>query len=905
MSDLDDLKRRIDIHDLAERLGLERPDRNGNYRSPHHADKAPSLQIGGRKYPDGWYDHSAGQGGDCIDLVKYALGHDTAEAIRWLRDQYGIPDERAAKAESRPATLVEHIASQCFKQTAPAAEYLTGRGIAAEVIERAIKSKAVGYNDWTSPKKPLGAVGYGGPATAFLVRTFNPGRLVAVDLRYHDPALNGGVKTGCQGEKLGHPWTSDLRALQRAHTVVVVESPINALTADSGCLVGTLRGWAAVATRGVNGLDGLDLTPYRGKRVIICMDKDAPDAKGRRPGVEASWALHARLTANKIAAHLVDQADWTVNDLNDLLQAGGAEAVARAMQRLQPWAIPGVPGKEEKGRARVFLPPGDFAVYWQFRSREDFTSKIVVSEEKDEDGNAQEKIKYSDLCGFRVADIAKINVASAGSTLTGEDDHQPTVLFAVTAQTPYHGNDLLRSVTTFDRINNLDWWKRVGPVWKPAEFLRLVNLWGRAIGLNQRDAVNFVGLCWKQGKPHVNEGPDAYFTDPEKQCPYHNLRFPSGPVDAARRVVLAYSQTFSHQAALILLVWALGGHLKAFLSFWPHMSLQADKGVGKSTLTERLSRTIAFTMFSGQSLQTDFRLITSISHTSHPVGWEELSARKQEIIDRAVSILQEAYKHTITRRGSELTEFVACAPVLLVGEDVRVRSLLGKITRVQLREKGELLPFDLPPFPVRQWLEYLAKLTREQVLGLHARASEHCRKHCRATSHDAGARRMVDNYAALLTAWRLLRDFAGIAADELPFDSALLQEMNEHIAETCADREPWVWILEVVFNEIAAGAYPFPYRFDFLDDQEVFYLRTSHVMHHISTKPGLRAVWDGLTVKSDRVFKKQLRNAGVIGADRANPTIGGQRVDHMVALSIAKLAEYGLHPEESRRAQNS
>jgi hypothetical protein len=900
MSAIEDLKRQIGIHELAERLGLERPDPHGNYRSPHHKDKFPSVQVGGKKYPDGWFDHSAGVGGDQIDLVEYVQGIGTAEAIQWLRDQYNLPDNRRTTAESRPTTLVEHIAAQSLKETDASADYLAGRGILYDVIDRAIKAKAVGFNAWTSPKKSLGSAGYGGPATVFLVRSFNPGRLVAVDLRYHDPSLNGGVKTGCQGEKVGYPWTTDLRALQRAKTVVVVESPINALSVESAAQVGRLSDWAAIATRGVNNLEDIDLLPYRGKRVLLCFDRDEPDAKGRRPGQEAGWALHARMTAHKIAVHLIDQSEWNCNDINDLLCDVGPEETARALQKFQPWAIPGVPGRAEKGRSRVFLPLADFAVYYQFRVREDFTSYVQI--DRDADGN--EQINFKDLAGFRVADIARINIASASATLTGDIDRQPNILFAVTAQTPYHGSDLVRIVTSFERIHNLDWWKRIGPVWRPSEFLRLITLWGRAITLNQREAVNFVGLCWKNGKPHVNEGPDAYFTDPEKQCPYHNLAFPSGSSDDARRVIRAYAQTFSHHAALLLLVWALGGHLKAFLSFWPHLTLQARKGSGKSTLTERLSRSIACTMFSGQSLQTDFRLITSISHTSHPVGWEELSARRQEIIDRAVSILQEAYKHTITRRGSEMTEFVACAPVLLAGEDVPVRSLLGKVVRVQLRQKGELLPFDLPAFPVRQWLDYLATLKREQVLGLHAQASEFCHKHCRAEGHDDGAKRMVDNYAGLLVAWRLLRDFCAIDVGEIPLESALLREMNEHIAETSADREPWVWIVEVILNEIAAAAYPLPYRFGLVEDQEVIFLRPAHMIHHLQTKPGLRAIWDGLPVKSDRVFKKQLQEAGVIVADRVHPTISGQRVDHMVALSIAKLAEYGLYPEESTRAQN-
>lgn len=895
MATIEDLKRQINIHDLATRLGLKRPDPSGNYRSPHHPDKSPSLQVGGKKYPDGWYDHSAGQGGDAIDLVIYVQGGTTAEALAWLREQYGFADDRPAR-EERPATLVEHIAAQSLLDPKPASAYLAGRGISPEVIDRAIKLKAVGFNAWSSPRKPPGTFGHGGPATAFLVRSLNPGRLVAVDLRYHDPDLNGGQKSGCQGEKRGYPWISDPRALARAHTVVIVESPINALSAESAFLAGHQADWAALALRGTANAETLELLPLRGKRVVLCLDHDRPDDKGRRPGPEAAWTLHLRLTAARIAAHLVDQADWECNDLNDYLQANGPEATAKTLKRFQPWAIPGLAGVAEPGRKRVFLPAADFAIYDHFRVREDFTS--FFTREQDREGN--ETPKYSDLAGFRIADIAKIDIASAASALTGDEDHQPNTLFAVSAQNSFYGHELIRHVTTFERLHKIDWWLRIGPVWMPQPFLRLIYLWGRAITLGKRDAVNFVGLCWKGGKLHVNEGPDTYFTAPEKQCPYHNLRFPTGtPADAAK-VVRAYSATYSHQSALFLLTWALGGHLKAVLAFWPHLALQADKGKGKTTLCERLTRTIACTLFSGDSLETGFRLVTSTSHTSHPVIWEEISARRQEIIDRAVSTLQEAYKYSISRRTSEQTEYVKCAPVLLMGEAVEepVRSIIGKSVRVQLREKGPLLPADLPPFPVRQWLDFLATLPPQQIRSVYQQAVEFCRARCRAGGSDEGASRMVENYAAVLTAWRLLQEFAGIALDEIPLTGMLLQEMNGHIGETQASRQPWVWIVEIVLNEIAAGGYPFPYRFGELDGQEVFYLRPSQMVHHLKTKPGLRSIWDGMPVKSDRVLKKQMRDAGVIVAERTDPTIHGQRASHMIALSMTKLAEYGLFPEE-------
>lgn len=885
------IKQRVNIHDLAGRLGLVQAEKGGNYRSPHHPDQSPSLQIGGKKYPDGFFDYSSGDKGDCVDLVQYVNGLDNAGAVEWLENEYGLNPPQASAAP-KERNLVEFLADQCRHNPDPARAYLEGRKIAPEIIERAIRSGTVGFNDWTSPAKPPGSLGHGGPATGFIVKTMNPGRVVAVDFRYHDPALNGGVKTKSQGEKVGYPWCSDWRAVQRAKTVLIVESAINALSAETAIdKADFLKGWACIATRGTQTIDGGDWRWLRGKRVVICMDNDPPDSKGKCPGREAAWKLHELLTAENIAAHLVDQGDWAVNDLNDLLQAQPLGDVARAINRFEPWAIPGVPGQPKKGRARIFLPSADYNAYYLYRVREDFTSYAEISE----DAEGSEQTKTKDLASFRLAGLSKVTVQSSISTMTGDPDHQPETLFAVSAQTAFHGNELVRVVTTYEKMNSPEWWRKLGTVWMPAQWMRLVNIWGRATHLGQRDAVNFVGLCYKGGKLRVNEGADCYFTNPDQQCPYSNLTFPSGDKRNAAIVLRAYAKTLSHNAGLQVLVWALGAHLKVLLSFYPHCVLQASKSKGKSTFLERLSRTISFTMFSGQSIQTEFRQVTSISHTSHPVGWDELSARKQDVIDRAVALLQEAYKFSINRRGSELTEFLISAAVLLAGEDVPIRSLLGKVIRVQIRDKGPLLPPDLPQFPVRQWLDYLAKLDPKQLLLQYENLAAFCAGYCRAAPGDDGAQRMTRNYAAVLTAWRLLCDFAGVTEEEFNFVPTLIEEMNSHIAETGHEREPWVWIVEIILNEIAAKAYPYPWRTEWLDNEDVLYLRTSHVMHHLATKPGLKLIYDGLPVKSDRVFKGQLKAAGVIVNGRVGPVIDGQRCDHMVALSLNKLARFGLH----------
>ncbi len=905
-----EIKQRLDLHDVADRLALVRPQAGGNYRSPGHADKSPSLSIfEGADGTQGWKDWSADRGGDHVGLVMYVRDCEFPEAMDWLHDEFALPRDpapgRTAGEPKRERSLAEWIADRAIAALAEdegaglrsVMAYLTGRGIPEAIVDRAVKLKALGWNTWCSTKHAAGAVGHGGPGVSFIVRTPNPGHVVAVDTRYLDPELNGGVKTNSQGEKLGAPWCMNWKDVQRARVVYFVESAINALSVEAAGIPGA----AAVALRGTQTVDEFDLAPYLGKRVAICMDADDIDPRtGKQPGQEAAWRLYERLTGAGIAALLVRQDQWAVNDVNDLLHAQGPEALRSALTEMEPWAIAGVPGGEpvRPWKRRVFLPGHDWAVYWRYRTKDDFTTFVQIDKDPE---TGEERTIPMDVCGFRVASMSRVTVASALSTMTGEVDAQPTTLFAVSVQAPRHGPNLQRRVFQDEQLHNLQHWSKFGPIFKPQQFSRLVTVLERSADLGARRAINFVGLAWRDGRPAVNEGPDCYFRHPEQQCPYHNLRFPSGPVADAKRVVTAYQATFRQNAAAMALVWALGAHLKAFLGFWPHLVMQANKGAGKTTLTHRLARTMAMSMFSGQSINTEFRQLTSISYTSHPVGWEELSARQQQVIDRAVSILQEAYQHQYTRRGSEMIDYLICAPVLLAGEDVPVDSLLGKVIRTDLSgRKGEPIPQDLPRFPVKEWLTWLAGLRRDQVQEHYEKARLWCIDHSRAPKADDGAARISGNYAALMTAWKLICEFAGVDVMQGGFLQDVTAEMNLHIAETKADREPWVKILETLFSEIDAGQFRHPHMFDTVvddkyEEHEVLLVRTRHVMDHLATSNHLRDRYNALPVKSDRVFKQQIKAAGIcVGVDHER-TIGQKRVSHLVALGLDHLREYGLH----------
>jgi hypothetical protein len=918
MANINEVKRIVNprLHDLAARLGIKQGTGGDDalYHSPHHPDKHPSLSIyiGHPTHGDGWKDHSQDVGGSCIDLVMFVQDCTASEALKYLHQEYAIPFDTPDKPAQESKSRVEYIADRCIAARDKVRDYLQGRAIGAGAIDAALRSKTLGFNEWNSQTKRPGEVGYGGPAAAFIVRSPDTSQVVAVDMRFLDPAQNGDVKTQAQGEKDGYYWTADPRKLERAERVYVVESPINALSIETCSLPRT----AAIALRGLSNASTIDLTFLQGKQVVICMDNDAPfpdghQRAGQRPGPEAAWILYERLTALNISAVLVDQEEWDkvegdenggkpINDVNDYLQARGAQKLAKALDTYETWLIAGMAGNaSRKGRSRVYLPAHDYAQYWKFRPHLDFTKYIARMDENKETGD--ETPIYHDLCGFRVASLSRVSVASSTATMTGDRDHSPTVYFSVTVQVPRHGPELIRKVLMDDQLHNTNTWTKFGPIWKPAEFSRMVSILERTADLGARKAANFVGLAWLDGRLAVNEGPDCYFTEAEKQCTYNKLTFPSGPTTNARKVIRAYQGTYNSNAGAIPLVWALGGHLKAFLGFWPHITMQADKGAGKSTLVKRLERSLAFTMFSGQSLQTEFRLMTSISYTSHPVGWEELSARRTDVIDKAVAILQESYQYTTTKRGSEMTEFLLCAPVMLAGEDVPVKSLTGKVVRTDLTNKANgFMADDLPHFPVRQWLEFLTRLDKATVLEKYATLREHCLKNSRAGGDDSGARRMAGNYAAVLLAWGLLAEFAGMDYSEGGFGKDLLAEMNAHISETSSDRSPWVWIMETALSEIDAGNFKHPYKFENVDGQDCLLLRPQHIMDHLSGSSSLREKWNSLPVKTAAVFKRQMMSAGILMLDEAGKakelerTILMRRVGHLSAIPLEALNNFGL-----------
>src|SRR3546814_14327792 len=103
----------------------------------------------------------------------------------------------------------------------------------------------------------------------------NPGHVIAVDMRYENPDLNGGVKTQTQGPKDGAPWLPlQWRVLQSAKTMYIVESPINALSIEACGMPWT----HALAVRGLT-IETIDRSEERrvGKECVsTCRSRWSP-----------------------------------------------------------------------------------------------------------------------------------------------------------------------------------------------------------------------------------------------------------------------------------------------------------------------------------------------------------------------------------------------------------------------------------------------------------------------------------------------------------------------------------------------------------------------------------------------------------------------------------------------------
>ncbi len=812
---------------------------------------------------------------------------------------FGMQTDEADKTD------VEWLAQSVRLQWAPALEGLKAQGITAEVIERAQRNGAIGYSERRSASLAPGEAGHGGPAWAAVVKSLRTGKVAAVDLHYFDP-IEAGQDCRRFGTRRADFWTTDTYRAIRAKLIYVVLSPLEALMLES-CLP---AGCAAVALRELAAADEVDLswiTP--GRELRLCLPgTERPDANNERPGLVAAWTLYDRLLLAGVPALLVDQEDWESEEGIAAVFAGGegAAELKRRLQRTETVLIPGmVMRSRHGGRNRQFLPGQDAAIYWRYQVSNDFTQYVEKFELPDKgesadeagDGPRERITGMSDVCGFRLAGISKVHVQSDVATTRGIQDTQPKDYFVVSVQDPGHGATLHREVCRYAGLHKPETWTKFGSVFSPQRFFRMLTIMLRTAPNTAFTAANFIGLCWRDGRLAANEGKDCFFIEPENQSFYHAMRFPRGSRADARKVVEACQATFTHNPVTLVLAWAVGAHLKCVLDFWPHLELEADKGAGKTVLMGKLEALLSLRTLGLDALDTDHRRRAAMGFASQPVIFDEISKASTAVKGDIDGYLQRAYGWSSWTVGAAAREQMICTPVMIGGEEVDYESLQSKMVRavISKAQQGPMIPRDTPPFPTWNWLEFLAGLGPEMIRATYAQAEAECIACSANQAGDATGDRIVLNYAAVLTGWRLLCQFAEMDPSFGGFEHDLIRAMNAQIESTAGTRLPWVWILRLALAEMNNRKADFPYRWGLSKDgQPVLYLRASDVMHHLATAPHLRAQFDKLPVKTERIFKKQLLQSGVVLEPDVERTIGTRRISHMMGISLHALERYNL-----------
>ena len=212
MKTIDQINAQVELHDLAARLNLHRPGSTGNYKSPHHKDKNPSLSIFERDGSQGWKDHSNEEKrGGPVQLVMYVQNMEIRPAIEWLHRSYGWPLQEN-RQETKKDSKIEWKAKTCLGEEQKAIAYLASRGIPEEVSKKGLEAKVIGHTSWCNPKVAKGKIGHNGPAVAFIVKSLDKGAVVAVDLRFtHPDEYEGGKRKGRGKNKLSRFLFPDIR----------------------------------------------------------------------------------------------------------------------------------------------------------------------------------------------------------------------------------------------------------------------------------------------------------------------------------------------------------------------------------------------------------------------------------------------------------------------------------------------------------------------------------------------------------------------------------------------------------------------------------------------------------------------------------------------------------------------
>lgn len=134
-----------------------------------------------------------------------------------------------------------------------------------------------------------------------------------------------------------------------------------------------------------------------------------------------------------------------------------------------------------------------------------------------------------------------------------------------------------------------------------------------------------------------------------------------------------------------------------------------------------------------------------------------------------------------------------------------------------------------------------------------------------------------------------------LAADHASVPFPRSATINAIIDRLCARRpaypQQWLLMMWTLLEEIDRGRYTYPYAYRTIGGRRCLVFRTSHATEYLRTANHLQTLWRDEELFGDRVFKRELRRAGVVVKLRIGPVIGKDRFDHAVAVDLDALRQ--------------
>ncbi|MBF0108029.1 MAG: toprim domain-containing protein [Magnetococcales bacterium] len=846
------LKESIDLHDLANRLGLQRQKEGENYRAPWREDKKPSLSVfaDGRK----WKDHGSAEGGDCIDLVKRVKGVDTQEAMRFLHELYGFPFDRPAndppdQANHENAAIKIWTKTKNHKNLHFSAQYLTEtRKLPADRVT-SWQGQSFGYSDW-SPSK--GNAKEHGPAVTFPVVN-KDGVVTAVNMRYleegHEPKMR------FLGEASGGFFIPDL-AIRKAPIIWLVESPIDALTL-------TAAGCPAMAFLSVSMAGAFPFSWLKDhQRLMILADNDPP-------GMKAAATLYHRAISGGVTVQWVE---WIQDfkDPNDALQAG------KSLEQIRTWA--------NKADTSMFPAKDVFVPTHEFGRLNHFICYLDTTEYHRETEDGPE---YKPVAGFRVYRLDPIIIHHPATAIDPSDSGNSARKVLV-AYRRTDSNVIQRRVIGSEDISSSNVLQKLGHLHNARQMALLLQTLGRDQRHSQ-ESVGVIGLVHVGGKLQLMDAKNSHLTDEE--CVYHRLHIPSAPPGSARGILEQVDGLMKQHLGVIQLGWFLGSLMKVFLGFWPHLVIGGHSGSGKTVIAGIMQKLIGFDLKESSELQTPYRRMKAISNHLYPVLFDEISRIDPKDCDDFVNLMHVSYRASVRHHGMKGV-FLVAAPVCLIGQDnpITDAAINTKIVQFDMdgmkNEVGMFTP--KTPFPVREWAHFLMdrwdKVKANERLKIHTQSLF---KHLKRDPSDTNIGRLVDNYAALQFALEEVFTFSGYTNDAVW--QTVVDLMNQHLVETALVRRESLAIMEKLAEEITLAnrhETPIPFLVDEKEGGRLF-------IHTATILPFLEKRGHHFPVTTSKRLVAHLSRDGLLLGRNVRKTIG-PNVYKCAVLSLRKLEKLGV-----------